>query len=77
MLGPRWKQRQLWSGTLKQARNVIFVGGVGLRKSHLAIALGLRACEDRYPVLLARATDVVGPLAAAQASDRLKQGLNR
>lgn len=62
---------------IEQASNVIFVGGVGLGKSHLAIALGLRACEERYPVLFASAIDVVNTLAAAQAADRLKQGLNR
>ena len=62
---------------VEQASNVIFVGGVGLGKSHLAIALGLRACEERYPVLFASAIDVVNTLAAAQAADRLKQGLNR
>ncbi len=62
---------------VEQASNVIFVGGVGLGKSHLAIALGLRACEERYPVLFASAVDVVNTLVAAQAADRLKQGLNR
>ena len=62
---------------VEQASNVIFVGGVGLGKSHLAIALGLRACEERYPVIFASAIDVVNTLAAAQAADRLKQGLNR
>ena len=43
----------------------------------MAVALGLRACEERYSVLFARAIDVVNTLAAAQAADRLKQGLNR
>ena len=62
---------------VEQATNVIFVGGVGLGKSHWAIALGLRACEERYPVLFASAIDVVNTFAAAQAADRLKQGLNR
>ena len=62
---------------VEQASNVIFVGGVGLGKSHLAIAPGLRACEERYSVLFASAIDIVNTLAAAQAADRLKQGLNR
>ena len=62
---------------VEQASNVVFIGGVGLGKSHLAIALGLRACEERYSVLFASAVDVVNTLAAAQATGRLKQGLNR
>ena len=62
---------------VEQASNVVFIGGVGLGKSHLAIALGLRACEERHSVLFASAIDVVNTLAAAQAADRLKQGLNR
>ena len=58
---------------VEQASNVVSIGGVGLGKSHLAIALGLRACEERYSVLFASAVDVVNTLAAG----RLKQGLNR
>ena len=62
---------------VEQASNVVLIGGVGLGKSHLAIALGLRACEERYSVLFASAVDVVNTLAIAQAAGRLKQSLNR
>ncbi len=62
---------------VEDASNVVFIAGVGLGKSHLAVALGLRACEERHSVLFASAIDVVNTLAAAQAADRLKQGLNR
>ena len=61
---------------VEQARNVVFIGGVGLGKSHLAIALGLRACEEHYSVRFASAVDVINTLAAAQATGRLKQGLD-
>ena len=44
---------------VEQASNVVLIGGVGLGKTHLAIALGLRACEARYPVLFASAIDAV------------------
>lgn len=62
---------------VEQASNVVLIGGVGLGKTHLAIALGLRACEARYPVLFASAIDAVNTLAAAQATGPLKPALNR
>jgi len=62
---------------VEQASNVVFIGGVGLGKSHLAIALGRRACEERYCVLFASAVDVINTLTAAQAIGQLKHGLNR
>ena len=58
---------------VEQANNVIFVAGVGLGTSHLAIALGLRACEERYSVLFGSAIDIVNTLAATQAADLLFQ----
>ena len=57
--------------------NVVLIGGGGLGKTHLAIALGLRACEERYSVLFASAVDAVNTLAAAQAAGQLKLALNR
>ena len=62
---------------VEQASNVVLIGGVGLGKTHLAIALGLSACEERYSVLFASAIDVVNTLAAAQATGQLKPALNR
>lgn len=59
------------------AANVIFIGGVGLGKSHLAIAIGLAACHQQHSVLFASAIDAVNSLAAAQATGRLKQELRR
>lgn len=57
--------------------NVIFLGGVGLGKTHLATALGYSACLKGYPVLFASAVDVVNTLAAAQAAGRMKQELKK
>jgi len=62
---------------IEHAANVIFIGGVGLGKSHLAIALGLAACHQQHSVLFASAIDAVNTLAAAQATGRLKQELRR
>jgi DNA replication protein DnaC len=57
--------------------NVIFLGGVGLGKSHLAAAIGYEACLNGYSVLFAPAVDVINTLAAAQKEGRLKLGLNK
>ena len=57
--------------------NVIFLGGVGLGKTHLAIALGYTACLKGDSVLFATAIDVINTLAAAQATGRMKQALKK
>jgi len=62
---------------IDNAANVIFIGGVGLGKSHLAIAMGLAACHQQHSVLFASAIDAVNSLAGAQATGRLKQELRR
>ena len=48
--------------------NVIFLGSVGLGKTHLATALGHRACLEGYPVLFTTAVDMINTLSAAQAN---------
>lgn len=52
--------------------NVIFLGGVGLGKTHLSIALAYQACLKGHSVLFTTAVDIVNTLAAAHAIDRLK-----
>jgi DNA replication protein DnaC len=56
---------------------VIFLGGVGLGKSHLASALGYAACLKGHSVLFATAIDVINTLTAAQLAGRLKQELKK
>lgn len=53
--------------------NVIFLGGVGLGKSHLSIALGYTACLRGYSVLFTTAVDIINTLSAAQAGGGLKR----
>ena len=57
--------------------NVVFIGGVGLGKSHLATALGLAACHHGHSVLFASTVDVINTLAGAQATGRLKLELRK
>lgn len=57
--------------------NVIFLGTVGLGKTHLATALGHAACQQGMSVLFANAIDVVNTLSAAQLKGTLKAELRR
>jgi DNA replication protein DnaC len=62
---------------LQDKANLIFLGGVGLGKTHLATALGYAACLQGYAVLFASAIDVINTLAAARRAGRLKAELKK
>ncbi|MBI4849904.1 MAG: ATP-binding protein [Nitrospirae bacterium] len=62
---------------VKKKSNVIFLGGVGLGKTHLASALGYASCLKGHSVLFATAIDVINTLTAAQTAGRLKQELKK
>ena len=64
-------------GFLKDKASVILVGGVGLGKSHLAIALGHAACLQGHSVLFTTAVEAINALAAAHAQGRLKTELKK
>jgi len=57
--------------------NVIFLGSVGLGKTHLGIALGHAACLAGHSVLFTTAIEAINTLSAAQAAGRLGQELNK
>ena len=57
--------------------NVVFLGGVGLGKTHLATAVGYHACLQGHTVLFCSAVDAINNLAAAQSAGRLKQELRK
>jgi DNA replication protein DnaC len=62
---------------IEQKANIIFLGLVGLGKTHLASALGYAACQQGLPVLFANAIDVINTLHAAQKRGTLKSQLRK
>lgn len=60
-----------------QHGNVIFLGGVGIGKTHLAMALAHTACLQGLPTLFTTAVDIVNTLSAAQACGDLKPAMAR
>jgi DNA replication protein DnaC len=62
---------------IEDKANVVFLGGVGVGKTHLATALGYAACLNGQAVRFATAVDVINTLAAAQSTGRLKQALDK
>ena len=58
---------------LKDQANVIFLGTVGLGKTHLATALGYAACQEGHSVLFANTINVINELSAAQKDGAFKR----
>jgi DNA replication protein DnaC len=57
--------------------NVVFLGPPGTGKTHLAIGLGIRACQAGHRVLFATASEWVARLADAHHAGRLQTELVR
>jgi DNA replication protein DnaC len=62
---------------LCERTNVVFCGGVGTGKTHLATALAYTACQAGHSVLFTTAIDAVNLLVAAHAGHRLASELKR
>lgn len=57
--------------------NPIFVGNVGVGKTHLASALGYAACLEGHAVLFTNAISIINDLSAAQKRGDLKRELKK
>jgi DNA replication protein DnaC len=62
---------------IERAENVIFLGPPGTGKTHLAVALGLKAIAHRYRVLFVSAATLVATLNKAYAENRLEEKLKQ
>ena len=56
---------------LKERRNVILIGNSGTGKIHLAIAVGIRACEENYRVAFRTAAGLINEMVEARNENRL------
>ena len=54
---------------IDEKSNVVLLGGVGLGKTHLSIALGYQACLKGHSVLFCSAVEAINNLVAAQTAD--------
>ena len=60
---------------LIEAKNIIFLGPPGVGKTHLAISIGIKACQERKRVLFYTAETLTDELAAAEVSGQLNTKL--
>jgi DNA replication protein DnaC len=61
---------------INEAKNLLFVGAPGVGKTHLAIALGIKAAQARKRVLFYTAEALTELLASGEISNRLNKTLD-
>lgn len=64
-------------GFVQEKANLIFIGNVGLGKSHLATAIAHTACLQGHTALFTTAINIINNLAAAQAGGGIKREMHK
>jgi DNA replication protein DnaC len=62
---------------IEEKGNVVFIGSVGIGKTHLATALAHSACLKGHSVLFTTAVNIINSLAAAQATGGVKREMEK
>jgi DNA replication protein DnaC len=62
---------------MEEKTNVVFIGGTGLGKTHLALALAIEACQQNRSVRFSSAADIINTLTAALDANQLATTLKR
>lgn len=72
------KVRELYNmNFINKKENIIFIGPPGVGKSHLATALGVKACEFGFKVLFITAKDLIENLYREYEKGTLKNSFNK
>jgi DNA replication protein DnaC len=74
-LDPRIVRELATCRYIANAENVLLLGPPGVGKTHLAVALGLKACAAGYRTLFATAASLITALTRAQSENRLEEKL--
>ncbi len=62
---------------IEDKKNIIMLGNCGLGKTHLAVALALKACKKGYSTLFSPAVDIINSLSAAVAVNSLDKAIKK
>ena len=62
---------------IQRKENIALIGSIGTGKTHVAIALGVAACEQGRPVRFYTAAELINDLLEAQESHTLSKLENR
>lgn len=74
-IDPKLLRELATSRYIEGGDNVLLLGPPGVGKSHLAIALGLKACEQGYRTLFTTAAGLIASLGKALGENRLDEKL--